>query len=80
MPKRLPSCLRCWRNTAPGTRLGREEWRPLTSIKGSADTLLEEDLDPAEMREFHRIIADQAGQMRRPAGRSRSAQSVTDAG
>ena len=31
---------------------------PLTSIKGSATTLLEDasELDPAEMREFHRII------------------------
>ncbi|MCY3814632.1 MAG: response regulator [Gammaproteobacteria bacterium] len=39
---------------------------PLTSIKGSADTLLEEAsaLDPAEMREFHRIIAEQASHMR----------------
>ena len=39
---------------------------PLTSIKGSADTLLEdgEVLDPAEMREFFRIIAEQAGHMR----------------
>ncbi len=39
---------------------------PLTSIKGSADTLLEEGakLDRAEMREFHRIIAEQAGHMR----------------
>ena len=39
---------------------------PLISIKGSADALLEEgaELDPAEMREFHRIIAEQAGQMR----------------
>ena len=39
---------------------------PLTSIKGSADTLLEEgaDLDRAEMREFFRIIADQAHHMR----------------
>ena len=39
---------------------------PLTSIKGSADTLLEEgeELDPAEMREFFRIIAEQAGHMR----------------
>ena len=35
--------------------------QPLTSIKGSADTLLEEHLDPAEMREFHRIIAEQSG-------------------
>ncbi|MDE0626938.1 MAG: response regulator [Bryobacterales bacterium] len=39
---------------------------PLTSIKGSADTLLEDgaELDPAEMREFFRIIAEQAGHMR----------------
>ena len=39
---------------------------PLTSIKGSAATLLEEsaDLDPAEMHEFHRIIHEQAGHMR----------------
>ena len=39
---------------------------PLIAIKGSADTLLEEasELDPAEMREFHRIIAEQAGHMR----------------
>ena len=39
---------------------------PLTAIKGSAATLLEEsdDLDPAEMHEFHRIIHDQAGHMR----------------
>ena len=39
---------------------------PLTSIKGSADTLLEESdaLGPAEMREFHRIIAEQAAHMR----------------
>ncbi len=39
---------------------------PLISIKGSADALLEEDaeLDRAEMREFHRIIAEQAGHMR----------------
>ncbi len=39
---------------------------PLTSIQGSAVTLLEEtaDLDPAEMREFFRIIAEQAGHMR----------------
>ena len=39
---------------------------PLTSIKGSADTLLEEgaNLDRAEMREFFRIIAEQAGHMR----------------
>ena len=39
---------------------------PLTSIKGSATTLLEtsSDLDPAEMREFFRIIVDQADHMR----------------
>ena len=39
---------------------------PLTSIKGSAATLLEtsSDLDRAEMREFHRIIAEQADHMR----------------
>ena len=32
---------------------------PLTSIKGSATTLLEASpgLDPAEMREFYRIIS-----------------------
>ena len=39
---------------------------PLVAIKGSADTLLEEaaELDRAEMREFFRIIAEQAGHMR----------------
>jgi len=39
---------------------------PLTSIKGSADTLLEESatLDPAEMRQFYRIIRDQTVHMR----------------
>ena len=39
---------------------------PLTSIRGSASTLLEEEaeLDPAERREFYRIIHDQAGHMR----------------
>ena len=39
---------------------------PLIAIKGSADALLEEaaELDPAEMHEFHRIIAEQAGHMR----------------
>ena len=39
---------------------------PLTAIKGSTDTLLEEgaDLDPAEMREFHRIIHEQTAHMR----------------
>ena len=39
---------------------------PLTAIKGSAATLLEEapDLEAAEMHEFHRIIHEQAGHMR----------------
>ncbi len=39
---------------------------PLTSIRGSANTLLDEaaSLDPAEMRQFHRIISDQADHMR----------------
>ena len=39
---------------------------PLTAIKGSAVTLLEEseNLDPAEMREFHRIIVEQTNHMR----------------
>ena len=39
---------------------------PLTAIKGSAATLLEElgELEPAEMHEFHRIIDEQAGRMR----------------
>ena len=39
---------------------------PLAAIKGSVDTLLEEaaELDRAEMREFFRIIAEQAGHMR----------------
>ena len=38
---------------------------PLTSIKGSAAALLgpSPELDPAEMREFHRIIDDQADHM-----------------
>ena len=38
---------------------------PLTSIKGSVATLLaaEEELDPAEARQFHRIIEQQTGQM-----------------
>ena len=40
---------------------------PLTSIRGSADTLLDawEDLDRAEMREFFRLIAEQTEQMQR---------------
>ena len=39
---------------------------PLAAIKGSAVTLLEEParLDPAEMREFFRVIVEQADQMR----------------
>ena len=39
---------------------------PLMSIKGTADTLLTESegLDPVERREFHRIIGEQADQMR----------------
>ncbi len=39
---------------------------PLTSIKGSAATLLESspELDPAERREFYRIILEQADHMR----------------
>ena len=39
---------------------------PLMSIKGSADTLLElgSDLDPAEVRQFSRIIRDQSDRMR----------------
>ena len=39
---------------------------PLMSIKGSADTLLGggSDLDPAEVRAFHRIIQSQAEHMR----------------
>ena len=39
---------------------------PLAAIKGSAATLLEDapQLDPAEMREFHRIIVEQASHMR----------------
>ena len=40
---------------------------PLTSIKGSAATLLDESahLNPAEIRQFHRIIDGQADRMRR---------------
>ena len=39
---------------------------PLTAIKGSAATLLEDSdrLDPAERHEFHRIIQEQADHMR----------------
>ena len=41
---------------------------PLAAVKGSADTLLEADLDPAEMRQFHRIIRDQSDSMRELIG------------
>ncbi|MDE0111605.1 MAG: ATP-binding protein, partial [Albidovulum sp.] len=46
--------------------VGHELREPLAAIKGSAATLLEEAeaLDPAEMREFHRIISEQANNMR----------------
>ena len=39
---------------------------PLTSIKGSVATLLDDatSLDPAEMREFHRVISEQTDRMR----------------
>ncbi len=39
---------------------------PLASIRGSATTLLndEPDLDPAEIRQFHRIIEQEASRMR----------------
>ena len=43
---------------------------PLTSIKGSITTLLEDarELDPAETTQFHRIIREQSDQMRRLIG------------
>ena len=43
---------------------------PLTSIKGSAITLLDDssDLDPAELRQFHQIIVDQVEHMRELIG------------
>ena len=43
---------------------------PLTSIRGAATALLEaaQDLEPAEMRQFHRIIIDRADQMRELIG------------
>ena len=46
---------------------------PLTSIRGSATTLLNasSDLDPAELRQFHQIIADQADHMRELIGELR---------
>ena len=39
---------------------------PLTSIRGAATALLDvaQDLDPAEMRQYHRIIVDRADHMR----------------
>ena len=46
--------------------VGHELRTPLAAIKGSAVTLMEEParLDPAEMREFFRVIVEQADQMR----------------
>ena len=46
--------------------VSRELRAPLTSIKGSIDTLLEPeyDLDPAETRQFFRIIRDQSNHLR----------------
>ena len=46
--------------------VGHELREPLVAIRGSAVTLLEDAaaLDPAEMREFHRIIVEQSGHMR----------------
>ena len=46
--------------------VGHELRQPLVAIKGSAAALLEAEdgLHPAEAREFHRIIADQADHMR----------------
>ena len=43
---------------------------PLVAIRGSAVTLLEDarELDAAERREFHRIIVEQSGHMRRLVG------------
>ncbi len=43
---------------------------PLTSIRGAVTVLLESaaDLDPAEMRQFHRIIVDRADHMRELIG------------
>ena len=43
---------------------------PLTSIRGSAATLLDSsaDLDPAELRQFYQIIVDQAEHMRELIG------------
>ena len=46
--------------------MSHELREPLASIKDSAAALLEEasQLDPAEMRKFHRIIVEQARHMR----------------
>ncbi|MDE0521377.1 MAG: ATP-binding protein [Boseongicola sp.] len=46
--------------------VGHELREPLAAIRGSAVTLLDDAaaLDPAEMREFHRIIVEQSGHMR----------------
>ena len=46
--------------------VGHELREPLAAIRGSASTLLDDAaaLDPAEMREFHRIIFEQSGHMR----------------
>ena len=46
--------------------VGHELRTPLTSIRGSATTMQEasDDLDPAELRQFLRIIVDQADNMR----------------
>ena len=43
---------------------------PLAAVKGSVTTLLEsgDELEPAEMRQFHRIIRDHADRMRRLIG------------
>ncbi len=43
---------------------------PLTSVRGAATTLIDAaaDLDPAEMRQFHRIIVDRADHMRELIG------------
>ena len=50
--------------------VGHELRVPLTSIRGSAATLLDAspDLDPAELHQFHQIIADQADHMRELIG------------
>ena len=46
--------------------VSHELMTPLTSIRGSANTLLDDEsaLDPVEMRQFHRIISEQADRMR----------------